>query len=163
MQKNRGFTLIEMVVVMVILGILAAVALPKFVNMTGQARVAKMQGAVGAVQSAITLIHAKYLAQGSPSVTSGQTIAYEGGTLSLVVADGDMLNGYPAAGAFGNGGTDPNLAGLDGSFTVTVGTGVVTIADKDTSTCSFTVTNSTGAGSPPVVSTTNLTVANCGG
>ncbi|GAA5171154.1 type II secretion system protein [Viridibacterium curvum] len=159
-KKQSGFTLIELVVVMVILGILAAVALPKFVDMSSQARIAKMQGAVGSVNSAITLIHAKWLAVGSP--TGATAVAYEGGTLTANV-NTEMVNGYPAADAYLISGK--NLAGLDANFTTTAsgtaGAKTMTIADATKSACSFTVVDSTASGTPPVITSTALTTTNC--
>ena len=64
MNKNEGFTLIELIVVIVILGILSATALPKFVNLQTDAHASVVSGTGGAVKSAISLAHAKWLAGG---------------------------------------------------------------------------------------------------
>ncbi len=61
-MKKRGFTLVELVIVMVILGILAAVAIPKFVDLSGQAKEAACKGALGGVRSGIAIDYANYAA-----------------------------------------------------------------------------------------------------
>ena len=59
MKKQAGFTLIELVMVIVLVGILAAVALPKFVDLGSDARISAIKGVDGAMRSANTIIYAK--------------------------------------------------------------------------------------------------------
>lgn len=153
MNKQAGFTLIEIIAVIVILGILSAVALPKFVNLGGEARVAKMQGAAGAVNSAAVLIHSKWLAQGSPT-TAGVTIDFEGGSLD---AAADIVNGYPAADRIAE------VAGLNATDYSTSATGAVMTATPDAghAACAFTYTEPAAANTAPAVDTSALTPGNC--
>jgi MSHA pilin protein MshA len=84
-RKENGFTLIELVMVIVILGILAAFALPRFADLSTEARISTIQGAAGAIKSAAAIAHSKALAEGK---TTG-TITLEGKGIGLVY-------GYPS-------------------------------------------------------------------
>jgi len=96
-NKAKGFTLIELVVVIVILGILAATAAPKFIDLTGDAKASVMEGALGSMESAVSMVHAKALVQGKAS--GNDTVQIDG--VFYAVA-----NGYPRAERLGTGAGD---------------------------------------------------------
>lgn len=93
MNSQQGFTLIELVVVIVILGILAVTAAPKFIDLTSDARKSVMEGVNGSIESAVSLAQAKALIKGQ----TGATGVIEIGTKFYA-----LVHGYPAALSLGN-------------------------------------------------------------
>ncbi len=85
MQRQSGFTLIELITVIVVLGILAAFAIPRFAGLETQARIATVKGMAGAVKSGAALAHALYIVDGS----NPATVTMEGQAVAIV-------NGYPS-------------------------------------------------------------------
>lgn len=74
-KKSAGFTLIEIVIVMVILGILAVVAVPKFVDLTTSAKQSATQAALGAIRSVLAVEYANNAASGTAAFPSALTTA----------------------------------------------------------------------------------------
>lgn len=151
-SQHSGFTLIELVMVIVIIGILAAVALPRFADLQGDARHAKGQGLYGSVRSASAMAHATALARKQTGATG--TITMEGTTVNLVY-------GYPAATTAGIVAA-ANIDATRDEVTITAGdpitidmNGAGTLAN-----CRISYTAATSTTGPPAI-TYNGSASNC--
>jgi MSHA pilin protein MshA len=127
---QRGFTLIDLIMVMVVLGILAAFALPRFASVNAKSRLASIRGLASALRASSDAVHDRAQKSGM-TAAAGQTIAYEGATVRLAY-------GYPEASKAGIGTIVVNLDGFDDATDGAVG--IVTYVPRNppaaSATCS---------------------------
>lgn len=140
-RQQGGFTLIELIMVIVILGILAAFALPRFANLSGDARIASLNGALGSVRSAAAIAHSVSLAK---NLTGSTSVTLEGATVT-------MVNSYPTANAAGILVAGQLSAEYSSTGGGTAGGDALTIQIAGATTpasCSFTYTAAAANGAP---------------
>jgi len=146
-SRQRGFTLIELVVVITILGILAAFAVPKFISLTTQARIAALNGLAGSMKSAASLARGMAMVGG---VAPAGTVTMEGATIQLVNSYPDSITGIQLA-------VNANTTASTGDFTSVPGTSATTVATYESNSvnpvsanCAVTYLPATTT-APPVV------------
>lgn len=141
-RKEKGFTLIELVMVIVILGILAAFALPRFADLGGDARRATIEGAEGAIKSAASIVYSACLASNAcdANAATGEDVTLEGQTV-------EVAYGYP---------TEASIivaADLGTDFDTTSAAGEIraTGAPSAGANCKVTYAESASAGARPTI------------
>jgi MSHA pilin protein MshA len=111
MKKLKGFTLVELIIVLVVIAIIAVLAIPRFIHQTSNARIAALNGLVGAINSAALLTSAQYHAGINLSNGNVPSISANGKTITVMSG-----TGFPTATETGIGNLLPSFSGFSTTY-----------------------------------------------
>lgn len=175
MRNQKGFTLIELIIVIVVLGILAVTAAPQFINFSGDARASALKGMEGSVKGAMQLAYSKAAIEGveaqpsasvqvkgntSVALAFGYPAASEAGIISVL--DGGFAADLNSDWVHGTDSDSGNLL-IAQSSSVTESEDGFKVGDIASSECylSYTAASSDGE-EPPVISSASVAVTDSG-
>lgn len=146
-QRSAGFTLMELVFVIVIMGVVSAVAIPRFVNLQQESRSAKVDGIYAAVASATQIVRS--------------VAAVRGGATSVVLRTGttvNLVNGYPAATTAGiiaatSLASDTSLTYSSNTGSITINVSASNVSSVVAGSCGVTYAEASPTGPPTITRT----------
>jgi prepilin-type N-terminal cleavage/methylation domain-containing protein len=99
-RDERGFTLIELVVIIIILGILSVVAIPRYLDLRAEAEQGVATGVTGALRGSVAILHARYLIGGSTYGIVSLTNSVDTEDITLATAGTRITATFPSANTY---------------------------------------------------------------